>query len=323
MQFKIKNLILPNNVVAAPLAGFSDIAWRILARGFGAGIVFSEMIAVEGVLRRHKKTLTYLENDERARPFAIQLFGATPNSFVRSIEVINEHPEYKFDLIDINMGCPVKKVVKKGAGSALMKSPENVEAIVSAVRRAYDGPLTVKIRAGWDLENINAAQVARIVQDCGADAVIVHPRTQTQQFSGRSNWEIIADVKRSVSIPVVGNGDVRNKRDIEQMFTETGCDGVMIGRGAISRPWIFGDDGSKSVLEILDVIKQHIKLLEEHEDEKYTVCTMRKFIPKYLKGVRGHKELVHEVCGAASIDKILESLELFERFHKKSDGGDV
>lgn len=350
MNLKIGPLTLDSNLIAAPMAGFTDYSWRILARSFGAGIVFSEMVSAEGVKRLHAKTMTYIENDDSARPFGLQLFGHNPDSFSDAVKVAGD---YKFDLIDINAGCPMKKVVKKGAGSALMKSPETIAKIIKNVRLVYDGPLTIKIRSGWDENSINAVEVARRAEDSGVDAVIVHPRTRVQGFTGKADWNIIKEVKNAISIPVIGNGDVVDSKSVEKMFKETGCDGVMIGRASLGKPWLFEKIGNVEDFAChrepegrgdpvissdytglprhsvprndnftqaqLDIIRKHIELLHSREAEKYTIFMMRKFIPKYLKGIKGHKTVVREVCSAQTIREILDSLQLFEHLHNNRD----
>ncbi|MBU4485217.1 tRNA dihydrouridine synthase DusB [bacterium] len=312
MNLKIGNLKLDNNIIAAPMAGFTDHSWRVIARKLGAGLVFSEMISVEGLLRRHKKTETYLKNAEDARPFAVQLFGSTPESFVKAIDVVKE---YEFDLVDINAGCPVKKVVSKGSGSALMKDPKKIEVIIGSVRKIYDGPLTIKIRSGWDSESINAVEVAKLAQGAGVDAVIVHPRTKDQGFSGSADWSVIADVKKAISIPVIGNGDAVDKESAQKMFEQTGCDGIMVGRAALGNPFIFDEINSSkqhSMRDTIQIINEHIKYLKEEMNEFYTVMLIRKFIPKYLKGVPNHIEINRKIFSLKTIDEILDCVNSFE-----------
>ncbi|PIR16488.1 MAG: tRNA dihydrouridine synthase DusB [Deltaproteobacteria bacterium CG11_big_fil_rev_8_21_14_0_20_49_13] len=314
---KIGSLKLKNNVIAAPLAGYSDLPWRIIVAKLGAGLVFSEMVASEAVRRAQKKTLKLVVNDPRATPFGVQLFGSKPESFAAAIPILQKLP---FDLIDINMGCPVRKVVKRGEGSALMKTPTVAEAIIKAVRAVYSGPLTVKFRSGWDDNSKNAVEIAKIAEGAGADAVIVHPRTREQVFKGHSDWKMTAAVKDAVKIPVIGNGDIVSRETAEQMFKETGCDGIMIGRAAIANPWIFREiqgGPAPTLEEKFALIKRHIELsIRFKEEERHTIAMMRKFLSKYLKGMRGYKELLSELNAATTITKALNSLELFEHAHK-------
>lgn len=317
MNLKIGKLGLKSKAIAAPMAGFTDKAWRILATGFGAGLVFSEMVSVEGLWRSGAKTLKYLDNDEKARPFGLQLFGAEPESFTKAVDIILKGKN-AFDLIDINMGCPVKKVVKRGAGSALMKDPKKAGLIIKTVRKIYSGPLTVKIRAGWSEKNINAAQMALVAQENGADAVIVHPRTQNQFFKGQADWNVIRSVKEAVKIPVIGNGDVVDKESCDRMLEETGCDGVMLGRAAISRPWVFRViNGGKApeVEELFEIINEHFRLLLDHEDEAYAMISIKKFMAKYLKGIKGSKTFINEAYSIKISKELLRSLAKFRSLY--------
>lgn len=312
-SIKIGKLTLPNRVFAAPMAGYTDYPWRIIARELGAGCLFSEMISAEGLRRASKKTSIYLENDERARPFGIQLFGSKPETFVGAIEIMKKYP---FDLLDINMGCPVRKVVKRGEGAALMKTPETAEAILSAIRRCYDGPLTIKIRSGWCDDTINAVEFAKMAESGGADAVIVHPRTRMQVFHGRSNWDIIRRVKEAVKIKVIGNGDIIDKMSADKMVAETGCDAIMIGRAAIGNPWVFGEvvgSPAPTTTERFELIRKHIGLIRNYADEKGTIAQIRKFLPKYLKGFRGCKELFVKLCATNKVDEALDHINQFEQ----------
>lgn len=307
-KLKIGKLILSNNVIAAPMAGFTDAVWRKLAIECGAGLVFSEMISVEGLVRAQKKTVKYLKNFDNARPFGVQLFGSNPGSFAGAFDVLKK---FCFDSVDINMGCPVKKVVARGAGAALMKSPENVKAIVSEVRRVYSGPLTVKMRSGWDSLHINAIEIAKIAEGSGADAVIVHGRTREQGFKDKADWGVVANVKRAVKIPVIGNGDVVDKKSADDMFARTGCDGIMIGRAAICNPWLFGGMEKEWVW-------RHIELLQECKDERYAISVTRKFLPRYFKGVTGSRELIRETATKKTIQEVLDCLKVFK--HLDDDG---
>lgn len=313
MKLKIRNLELENNVMAAPLAGYSDLPWRMLVSEMGAGAVFSEMISAEALKRAQKRTIKMIVNDDSARPYGIQLFGSKPESFKNAIAIIKDIP---FDLIDINMGCPVRKVTSRGEGSALMKDLTQAETIIKALRTVYDGPLTVKFRSGWDDSSKNAVELAKIAEGSGADAVIVHPRTRVQVFKGSADWKIIADVRGAVNIPVIGNGDVINKATADKMFSETGCDGIMIGRAAIGNPWIFRELKGfppPTLEEKFALIRKHIDLAVKcKKDERYIVSTIRKFLPKYLKGLYSCKELFEKLNHVKSVDQALECLKFFE-----------
>ncbi|OPX24292.1 MAG: tRNA dihydrouridine synthase DusB [Candidatus Latescibacteria bacterium 4484_107] len=232
----IGNVSLSGPVVLAPLAGVTDHSFRLLCREMGASLVYTEMVSADGLVRKNPGTGRLIHFGESERPIGVQLFGSDLAIMARGAEQLAERG---FDLIDLNFGCPVKKVVKRNAGSALMRDPERLARITEAVVGAVDLPVTVKIRSGWSEEAINAVQVARLVQEAGAKAITVHARTRKMGFSGQADWEVIAEVKAAVSIPVIGNGDVRTPEDARRMFDDTGCDLVMIGRGALGNPWIF------------------------------------------------------------------------------------
>lgn len=308
---KIGELKLNSPFIAAPMAGFSDIAWRCIVSELGAGLVFSEMISAEALRRAQKKTIKFILNDKRARPFAVQLFGSKPESFAEAISILKDHP---FDLLDINMGCPVKKVVSRGEGSALMKAPSIAEAVIKAVRHVYDGPLTVKIRSGWDENSRNAVDIAHIAECSGADAVIIHPRTRAQSFKGSADWKIIADAKKAVKIPVIGNGDVVDKKSADKMFEETLCDAIMIGRAALGNPWIFREacgGASPTFKERFELIERHIGLSLKFNGERGAILTMKKFLPKYLRGFKGSRDLICETYTKKTVKEMLACLNRY------------
>jgi len=238
----IGSLVVDPPVLLAPLAGISNLPFRVLNRRYGCALAFTEMISATGLVRNMRKTFRYLATAPEDRPLGVQLFGTDPGVLAAAAEIVAAHGA---DLIDLNMGCPVKKVVRTGAGAALMKNPALAFEIMKAVRRATGLPLTVKIRSGWSDRTVNALELARLAAEAGLDAVIVHPRTVAQGFGGRADWRIIADVKRELAIPVVGNGDIRHPRPYAaRMRAETGCDGVMVGRGAPGEPLdLSGDHG--------------------------------------------------------------------------------
>jgi len=233
---KIDKLDFDVPVFLAPMAGITNLPFRTIVRRCGCQLAFTEMVSVNGLVRGAERTCRYLDGASEDRPLGVQIFGAEAEIMAAGARIATDRGA---DLIDINMGCPVKKVVRAGAGSALLKDPAKVGRIVSAVRRATSLPLTVKIRAGWRRSVVNAIEIARIAEAEGADAVIVHPRTADQGFSGRADWSIIRAVKDALGIPVIGNGDIRRAADVGRMMTATACDGVMIGRAALGNPWIF------------------------------------------------------------------------------------
>ena len=233
---KIGSLTLENMTVFAPLAGITNLPLRLLSKQAGCGLVCSEMISSNGLVHQSVKTLQLLDSTEQEKPLSIQIFGSDPDIMAKAAGIVEESGA---DILDINLGCSVKKVIKTGAGSALMKTPDIAESIFKAVRKAIKIPLTVKIRSGWDSSGNQAVYIAKLAEDCGVDAVAVHPRTATQGFQGKADWSVIARVKQAVSIPIIGNGDIIEAEDALDMQAQTGCNGVMIGRAAIGRPWIF------------------------------------------------------------------------------------
>ena len=220
----------------APLAGISNLPFRLIARAQGCALAYTEMISSNGLVRKTEKTYEYLKTSAEDRPLGVQIFGADPEIMAEAARIVADSG---VDLIDINMGCPVKKVIKAGAGVILMKDPDLVARMIEAVKKAVKIPVTVKIRSGWNRSSINAVEIAQIAEDCGADAITVHPRTADQGYSGHADWKIIANVKKAVKIPVIGNGDIRQPQDAVRMLAETACDAVMVGRGALGNPWIF------------------------------------------------------------------------------------
>ncbi|MGE0083872.1 MAG: tRNA dihydrouridine synthase DusB [Desulfococcaceae bacterium] len=234
--FRTDLLFQDNVTVLAPLAGISNLPFRMLAKEGGCDLVCSEMISAKGMVFQARKTLQYLDSVAGEKPFSVQIFGAEPDSMAEAAKIAEASGA---DILDINFGCSVKKVVKTGAGAALMKNPVLARAVLTAVRKAISIPLTIKIRSGWDPSGEQALNIARIAEDCGADAIAVHPRTALQGFRGNADWSVIARVKESVSLPVIGNGDIMDAADALRMKKDTGCDAVMIGRAAVSNPRIF------------------------------------------------------------------------------------
>lgn len=320
-SISIGGLVLKNNLIAAPMAGLSSLPYRLLAIEQGCALAFSEMVAAEGVIRAHARTKKYFVNDDAARPFGVQVFGANPGAIAEAIKIIDETP---VDLFDINMGCPVKKVCSKGAGAALMRAPSIAAAIVKAARAAVKKPLTVKIRAGWDAESINCIEIARIAEENGADAIIIHPRTKAEMFRGRSNWKLIGDVKTEVRIPVIGNGDVKCRDDAIRMIKETGCEGVMIGRAAVGNPWIFGqmlneDTEPPSPRERGESAARHFDHLCRVSGERTAILQMRTILPLYGKGLRGVKKFMQGVNRIKNADELKNAINLyFENFQSFS-----
>ena len=271
MEWYIGNIKINNQVVLAPMAGVCNSAYRKICKEMGCGLIYAEMVSDKAITFNNQKTLDMLYMEESERPLTQQIFGSDKTSFVEAAKYIYEN--MKPDIIDINMGCPVPKVaVRAQAGSALLKDLDKIYDIVSSVVKAVPIPVTVKIRSGWDNKHINAVDVAKIVEKAGASAICVHPRTRSQGYSGKADWSIIKSVKENVSIPVIGNGDIKTPDDAKKMLEETGCDAVMIGRGVLGNPWLIKNtinylDGKElidvSVEDRIDMCLKHLKYLEE------------------------------------------------------------
>lgn len=320
MEWNIDNIKIKNQIVLAPMAGISNSAYRRICKEMGCGLIYAEMVSDKAITFSNKKTLDMLYMTEEERPLAQQIFGSDVDSFVEAAKYINDnmHP----DIIDINMGCPVPKVaVRSQAGSALLKTPEKIYEIVSAVVKAVNVPVTVKIRSGWDSKSINAVEVAKVIEKAGASAICVHPRTRSQGYSGKSDWNIIKDVKKAVSIPVIGNGDIKTPYDAKRMLEETGCDAVMIGRGVLGNPWLIKNtinylDGKEviepSLIDRVNMCLKHLSLLLDLKGEKIAALEIRNHIGWYFKGVKGANELKNKVYQTSNIHDIISLLNEFK-----------
>ena len=302
----------------APMAGVTDPAYRIMCRRRGANLAYSEMVSVAGLAYASNKTWRLVLPADEERQICVQLFGSKPDQFASAVAAVEERVGDRLSLIDINMACPARKVVTKGEGSALMRTPRLAAEIVRQAAGAIDVPLTVKMRAGWDDTSVNAVELACLAEENGAAAVCVHGRTREQYYAGRANWSVIARVKRAVSIPVMGNGDVTGPEDARRMLEETGCDGIMIGRGAQGDPFIFGriraalSGGAQAhprPREILETIRRHTDMLAAWRGENVAVREMRKHIAWYLHGLRGSAQVragLLTQTDPAEIDRRLE-----------------
>lgn len=310
---KIGNVEINGRVALAPMAGVTDRAFRELCVGFGAAYVVGEMVSAKGVSFNSRKSKELMELSKEERPAAVQLFGSEPQTVAAAALTAME---YNPDIIDINMGCPAPKISGNGCGAALMKNPELCGKIVEAVKAAVDIPVTVKMRKGWDDDSVNAVEVAKICEQAGADAITVHGRTRQQQYRPPVDRNIIAKVKKAVSVPVIGNGDIFNANDAAVMFEETNCDMVMVGRGALGNPWIFSEinawlDYTRPYLPILpaekiSVMLRHIKKVCEYKGEAVAMREARKHAAWYLKGFKNAAALRNEAGSLTTYDDLIE-----------------
>lgn len=311
MKLKIGNVMLENNVILAPMAGVTDLPYRVLCREQGCGLVCMEMVSAKAVLYNNRNTKELLQVDERERPVSLQLFGSDPHILSDIAARLEEGP---YDIFDINMGCPVPKIVKNGEGSALMKDPALVEEILSAMVKAVKKPVTVKIRKGFDDSSVNAVEIAKIAEACGVAAVAVHGRTREQFYSGKADWDIIRRVKEAVRIPVIGNGDVFTAEDAKRLVDTTGCDGIMVARGAKGNPWIFReiteylDTGRKperpSVEELKEMILRHGRMMLKFKGELAGMREMRKHVSWYTAGYPNSAALRNDINMVSSMEEL-------------------
>ena len=323
-KLKIGNVELENNLILAPMAGVTDLPFRLLCKEQGAALCCMEMVSAKGIYYNNKNTESLLTVDERERPVSLQLFGSDPEIMAAMAAKI-EHRN--FDILDINMGCPVPKVVNNGDGSALMKNPVLAGKIIEGMVKAIDKPVTVKIRKGFDDDHINAVEMAHVAEESGAAAIAVHGRTREQYYSGKADWSIIADVKQAVSIPVIGNGDILDAKDVIAMKEQTDCDGFMIGRGAQGNPWIFHQIlhyfetgeliGKPPMEEMVKTMLRHAKLQIEFKGDYLGIREMRKHAAWYTAGYKGASKLRGRINDVESYDELEQ---LFEDFMKEYGG---
>ncbi len=317
-QLKIGSVTLDNNILLAPMAGVTDLPFRLLCREQEAGLVCMEMVSAKAILYKNKNTESLLTIHPQEGPVSLQLFGSDPKILSEMARQIEERP---FSILDINMGCPVPKVVGNGEGSALMKQPKLVEEIVTAVVKAVKKPVTVKIRKGFNDTCVNAVEIARIAEQCGAAAVMIHGRTREQYYTGEADWEIIAKVKDKLSIPVIGNGDIKDGASAEAILRRTGCDGIMVGRAARGNPWIFRQiaaylqDGTvlpaPEKEEIRAMILRHAKMQLEYKGEYTGIREMRKHVSWYTAGMPDSARLrrtVNMVESFAALEELVREM---------------
>ncbi len=316
-MFKIRDLELENNVFLAPMAGVTDKAFRMITKPFGPALMYTEMVSGKGLFYKSKKTADLLEADPEEKPVGAQLFGHEPEILS---EIASKALEYGAQLIDINMGCPAPKIVNNGDGSALSKNPKLAGEIVAAVCRVVSVPVTVKIRKGWDDDTINAVEMAKIAEENGASAITVHGRTSRQFYSGEADLDIIKAVKDAVSVPVIGNGDIVDEESAKRMLDYTGCNGIMIGRGAEGNPWIFqqvlhylktGEKLPKPDIKTRAAkMEEHLRLLVKFKGEYRGIQEARKHIGWYIKGLTGGARLREIINKASTFEEMMQIIEI-------------
>ena len=320
MSWYIGNVEIKNKILLAPMAGISNTSYRKIIKEMGAGLIYAEMVSDKAISFGNEKTLDLLKMDDFERPIAQQVFGSDKESFVTAAKKIVEeqHP----DILDINMGCPVPKIaISSQAGSALLKDPNKIYEIVKAVVEAVDIPVTVKMRLGWDNNNINCIEVGKLVEKAGAKAIALHARTRSQGYSGKADWSYIKALKEAVNIPVIGNGDVLTCYDAKRMLDETGCDAVMIGRGVLGNPWLIRDcvnyleKGEEPIVvspkEKIEMLKRHFDMLVQDKNEKSAVLEIRTHALWYIKGLPGSASIKNQICSTKNKEEMFDILDKY------------
>lgn len=322
-MFKIGNIEIKNKIVIAPMAGVSDLAYRRIIKRYGAGLIYAEMVSDKALIYENEKTHRMLATCQEEKPMTMQIFGGDIETLVKGAKIIDEKCDCEF--IDINMGCPVNKVVKTEAGSALMKDPQKIYQIVKAVVEATQKPVTVKIRLGWDIHSINAVEVAKLIEQAGASAIAVHGRTRSQFYEGKADWNMIKQVKDAVSIPVIGNGDITCAKDALAMLEQTGVDAIMIGRATLGNPFIVREINAyletgveiapPTLQEKVDVCLEHARALIDLKGEKIAIREMRAHAAWYIKGEYHSAPVKRQIMQTTTYDELKEVMESMLSYH--------
>ncbi len=316
---KIGALEIQSGAILAPLAGITNFPFRLMVRAAGCPLVYSEMISANGLVQKSWKTFQYLKSNPDEKPVSMQIFGSDPAVMAEAAQIVEFEGA---DILDINFGCSVRKVVKNGSGAALMREPELARKILTAVRKAIRIPLTIKIRSGWDHSGIQAEKIVKIAGECGVDAVAVHPRTVTQGFKGKADWSLIRSLKQKVSVPIIGNGDITNWQDALAMMEQTGCDAVMIGRAAVGKPFIFSQVAAaldkKPVPETslnrqFDVMRQYLRTSVQYLGEETAVRMMRSRLGWFSKGLPLAGKFRESLKKLGSEDEALERIDFYQK----------
>lgn len=315
---KIGDVILENEVFLAPMAGVTDLAFRLICKEYGSGLLYTEMINAKALCYDDDKTKSMLKIEKEEHPVAVQIFGSEPEFISGATEILNEHSN---EILDINMGCPAPKVVKNGDGSALMKNPKLASKVIEAAAKKSKKPVTVKFRKGWDDDSINAVEFAKMAEDSGAQAITIHGRTRAQYYSGNADWDIIEEIKNTVKIPVIGNGDIVTIEDAINIRKKTGCDAIMIGRGAQGNPWIFNRINhyiktgeilpEPSAEEKIKTAIKHFNLAIKEDGEYVAVREMRKHLGWYLKGMKKSAKLRDDINKLESAEEVIGRLRAY------------